>query len=131
MSSDRLPNHPFVLLLIVFGASLAFNEPASGAEPSSDLSRGKARYEQFCSVCHGPQGLGNGLMAKAETPAAPSPAAPEVRRKKDDELFATIADGKGSGMPAWRDILTNEDIQDLLNVVAYIRVLGRLTHVSV
>jgi mono/diheme cytochrome c family protein len=48
-------------------------------------------------------------------------ATPEIRRKKDDELFATIADGKGSVMPAWRGLLTDQDIRD---VPAYLRALG-------
>ncbi|MGH7236351.1 MAG: c-type cytochrome [Nitrospiraceae bacterium] len=90
--------------------------------PAGDVKNGKARYEQYCAVCHGPQGLGNGPMAKATNPPATRLTAPEVRNKTDQDLLAVIADGKGGIMPAWRGILTE---QELLDVVAYVRSLGQ------
>ncbi|MBI4400889.1 MAG: cytochrome c [Nitrospirae bacterium] len=87
---------------------------------AGDPQNGKARYEQYCAVCHGPRGLGDGPMAKATTPPATRLTAPEVRNKTDQDLLASIADGKGGTMPAWRGILTD---QELLDVLAYVRSL--------
>lgn len=92
-------------------------EPA----PGGDVNNGKARYEQYCVVCHGPRGLGDGPMAKATNPPATRLTAAEVRNKTDRDLLAVIADGKGGIMPAWRGILTD---QELLDVLAYVRSLG-------
>lgn len=92
-----------------------------GGTPIGGRTRGRATFEQYCSICHGPRGLGDGPMAKASTPAASNVTTPEIRQKTDDELFAAIADGKGSGMPAWRGLLTDQEIRD---VVAYLRALG-------
>ncbi len=72
-------------------------------------------------MCHGSQGLGDGPMAKASTPPAPNLISRDVKSKKDQDLLAIIADGKGNGMPAWRGILSD---QGLLDIIAYIRSLG-------
>jgi len=81
----------------------------------------KPRYEQYCVVCHGPRGLGDGPTAKATTPPATRLPAPDVRNKTDQDLLAIIADGKGAIMPAWRGLLSDQELQ---NVLAYIRFLG-------
>jgi mono/diheme cytochrome c family protein len=60
-------------------------------------------------------------MAKATSPPAPKLVSADVRRLTDEELLRIIADGKGSTMPAWRGILNDEQLRD---VVAYIRFLG-------
>ncbi len=60
-------------------------------------------------------------MAKATTPPASSLISPEVRKKSDQDLIDAIADGKGAAMPAWRGILSDQDLPD---VVAYLRTLG-------
>lgn len=78
------------------GGSLLAQPP-----PVGDVKNGKARYEQYCVVCHGPRGLGDGPMAKATNPPATRLTAPEVRNKTDQDLLAVIADGKGGIMPAW------------------------------
>ena len=44
-----------------------------------------------------------------------------MRNKTDQDLLAIIADGKGATMPAWRGILND---QELLDVMAYVRSLG-------
>lgn len=125
----RLPNRgepmnaPFartasiVVAVAGLAGSLLAQQP-----PAGDAKNGKDRYEQYCAVCHGPQGLGDGAMAKATNPPATRLTAPDVRKKTDQDLLAVIADGRGGIMPAWRGILTE---QELLDVVAYVRSLGQ------
>ncbi len=111
----------FVILLGLGGAWSIPASDNSGAESTGDRVRGKAQYEQFCLLCHGLQGLGDGPMAKASTPPASNLTSREVKSKKDQDLLSIIADGKGSGMPAWRGIMTD---QGLLDIIAYVRSLG-------
>lgn len=94
---------------------------AGWAASAGNPTNGKARYEQYCVVCHGPRGNGDGPMAKATTPPASRLTGPEVRNKTDQDLLSVIAEGKDAIMPAWRGILTD---QELLDVVAYVRALG-------
>ncbi|MCI0627606.1 MAG: cytochrome c [Acidobacteria bacterium] len=91
------------------------------AESTADAKKGKARYEQYCAVCHGSRGLGDGPMAKATSPPATKLTSPEVRNKTDQDLLSAIADGMGSTMPAWRGLLNDQELRDVL---AYIRSLG-------
>ncbi len=60
-------------------------------------------------------------MAKATSPPASKLTGPEIKRMSDEELFRVIADGKGSTMPAWRGILNDQQLRD---VMAYVRSLG-------
>lgn len=46
--------------------------------------------------------------------------APQTKAKSDKDLRAVILDGRGA-MPAWKNRLKEQDIQ---NVLAYIRSLG-------
>lgn len=91
------------------------------AEPAGDAKKGQARYDQYCVVCHGPRGLGDGPMAKATSPPATKLTAPEVRNKTDQDLLSAIADGVRTSMPAWRGLLSDQELQDVL---AYIRSLS-------
>lgn len=100
---------------MLWGAWLVVVPHHTGAQSPGDRVRGKAQYEQYCSVCHGPQGLGDGPMAKASTPPAPNLTSRDIKNKKDQDLMSTIADGKGNGMPAWRGILTDQGLLDIMS----------------
>lgn len=104
---------------MVLGVTAA--TPSGFGESQGNPKNGKAPYEQYCAICHGARGLGNGPMAKATSPPATRLASREVRDKPDQELFDAIANGKGSAMPAWRGILADEQIGD---VIAYVRSLA-------
>ena len=79
-------------------------------------TEGQILFNQMnCSGCHsnGGGGMGPPLMDdKWRYGYSP------------DEIFATIADGRENGMPAWRSRLNNEQIWEL---VAYVRSLSGLT----
>jgi cytochrome c oxidase cbb3-type subunit III len=65
-----------------------------------------------CASCHGFEG-GGGM--------GPALAAEDWRFGGDDaDVFNSIYDGRGKGMPAWRDALTEDEIWKL---VAFIRTL--------
>ena len=110
------------LIVAALAVAAAAGPPTAHPAATGDSNNGKARYEQYCVVCHGPRGLGDGPMAKATNPPATRLTTTEIRNKTDQDLLAVIADGKGGIMPAWRGILTEQELQD---VVAYVRTLDQ------
>ena len=88
--------------LTAFGAGYA-NPLAAG--DSLALAVGQDRYLRHCSVCHGPQGKGDGpiINKPGETgkfPYAPNLALPISVARTDGYLYAIIAAGRGL-MPAY------------------------------
>lgn len=77
-------------------------------------------FKTNCESCHGPQGHGDGPAGAALNPA-PKNLGELQARAGDDYLFWRIATGKpGTSMVAWKGILTDEQIWQL---VAFIRTL--------
>jgi copper transport protein len=102
-----------------FATGLANPVPAT----DRSIASGKTLYEQNCLPCHGPQGKGDGPAGLA---LRPPPAdltvhtAPGVH--PDGQLFEWITNGyPGSVMPAFGELLTEEQRWDLVN---YIRTFG-------
>lgn len=73
------------------------------------------------SFLHSDGGIRLGSTHRPHAPSHSGLTAPDVRNKTDQDLLAIIADGKGATMPAWRGILND---QELLDVMAYVRSLG-------
>lgn len=79
--------------------------------------RGRLVYQNYCVLCHGPEGRGDGRAAKLHTPrpfnlttsTAPRYYIAEVVRKGGEAM------GRGKGMPPWGDQLTDEQVNDVLN----------------
>jgi len=71
-------------------------------------------FKTKCAACHGPDG-------KKEMPAmgVKSLASPDIQKKSDDELIASVSKGKGK-MPAYAGKLTDDQIKQ---VVAYVKTL--------
>ena len=79
---------------------------------AADYFNGREVYELRCQGCHGIDG------------ASPAPGSPDFSRgdsmhKTDAELFKQIRGG-GGAMPAFRGILSDDEIRD---VIAYVRSL--------
>jgi mono/diheme cytochrome c family protein len=94
--------------------------------PADDASigRGQELYHLHCASCHGEGGLGDG-PAGASLDPPPSPIAHTSQMLSDDYLFWRLSEGGVSfqtAMPAWKDILTEEQRWDVLH---YVRALGR------
>jgi cytochrome c oxidase cbb3-type subunit 3 len=81
------------------------------AEDAQGIADGRRLFVRFnCSGCHG--GRGGGGMA-------PSLRDPTWLYGSDDaDIFDSIAQGRGKGMPAWRSRVNPDDIWKL---VAYIK----------
>ena len=99
----------------VIGVALAAATPALRA--AGDAAKGKDTFEQ-CSICHnadsteakmGP-GL-KGLFKKAEMKNGKKPTEANIRTKVDEG---------GNGMPAYKDMLSAQEKDDL---IAYLKTL--------
>ena len=95
--------------------SIAFGE-------SGDSTQGERVFKNFCMLCHGPQGKGDGPLAKGLTPPPANLTSEDVRQDSDEELLGIIRNGQpGTAMPPWKASLTE---QQILDVLAYVRRLS-------
>jgi mono/diheme cytochrome c family protein len=91
-------------------------------EETSDSSTetGAKLYRNHCQRCHGPDG--KGVVAKLDVRDPPDFSRRDWHEDRSDaRLLASILDGKGSSMPAYREYLTEDAARAL---VKYIRGLG-------
>lgn len=92
------------------------------APDASSIAKGLELYQANCLPCHGPEGKGDGPVGLALNPppsALSEHVAPGVH--PDEQLFEWISEGyPGSVMPAFKDLLTEEERWHLVN---YIRTL--------
>lgn len=98
------------------------------ATPES-LDRGRIIYLGSCAACHGITGKGDGAAAAAIRPPPPDLNA-HVPQHPDGELWWFITYGvAGRPMPAWRDVLTDDERWDVVNYLraAFAREAGAAT----
>lgn len=81
--------------------------------------RGRQRFDIYCSMCHGRDGYGQGMVAQRGFPTPPSFHAADIRSKPDEHYFQVISRGLGKMPPYGR--MVNPD--DRWAIVAYIRAL--------
>jgi len=92
--------------------------PFSASAPN--IIEGRQQFQNYCSSCHGPDGLNSGVIfADKMSPPVPPLNSPEVQEFKDGQLKRIIQYGVSpSGMPAWRETLSDDDIW---KIVLFIR----------
>jgi cbb3-type cytochrome c oxidase subunit III len=101
--------------------------PAPSGELAARIRTGAAIFQQFCIVCHGPDGTGK--LMRASMPAIPDFTDSAWQQQKENaELQASILNGKGTLMPANSGRVTADQTRDL---VAYIRAFGPSTLTAV
>ena len=83
------------------------------------LARGQVVFETYCSVCHGPQGQGNGpIVGPGKFPLGPDLRIPNTVGRSDGYIYAIVKAGRGL-MPSYRRIPP----EDRWAVVHYVRQL--------
>ena len=92
--------------------------PFSPSAPN--IIEGRQQFQNYCSSCHGPDGLNSGVIfADKMSPPVPPLNSPEVQEFKDGQLKRIIQYGVSpSGMPGWRETLGDDDIW---KIVLFIR----------
>ena len=86
---------------------------------STDLERGRERYDIYCSVCHGRLGDGEGMIVQRGFIHPPSFFLDRLRAAPHGYFYNVITDGKGA-MFAYNDRVAPED---RWRIVGYIRAL--------
>ena len=88
------------------------------------MARGKKVYENFCALCHGPEGKGDGpLIPKYPNP--PSYTSKNVREYSEGRLYHIIT--RGSGMMA--SYASQISPEDRWKLVRYVQTLQQAQHV--
>lgn len=114
---------------VVAQGDLARAEAAS-KPPAVDmalLSRGRERYDIYCSPCHGYSGRGDGMIVQRGFPAPPSYHSDRLRAADAQHFFDVITNGYGVMYP----YAARVDVRDRWAIAAYIRALQQSQHVDV
>ena len=91
-------------------------------ELMGDPELGMQLYQKYCQVCHGVEGDGDGIMTSLMGIMPMDHTNPnETNSLSNKEIANSIIDGKSRFMPAWRGILSQNDVEAL---VSYIRLLS-------
>jgi len=102
---------------IVMLAVLAMTAVPARANSADD---GKELFRQKCAICHGPNGAGDGPMAKASKLTIPDLGSKDVQAMSDADIKKVITTGKGNMKPV-KDLSG----KDLSNLLAFIRSLAK------
>jgi mono/diheme cytochrome c family protein len=114
-----------LLSLITLTALALLLQP--GQLLAGDVAAGRALYQQYCSMCHGPQGKGNGPAATAMNPKPRDHTDGRYMNVLSDAHLTTVISEGGAAvqrsplMPSWKGTLSPQQIVD---VIAYLRTLA-------
>ena len=91
---------------------------------SADLSRGRERYNIYCSPCHDYTGSGNGMIVQRGFPSPPSFHIERLRQAPAGHFFEVITNGLGL-MYSYASRVSPDD---RWRIAAYIRALQLSQH---
>lgn len=126
------------LVLLIGSAAASFELLAVPAYPTSfyaspvafdtaSIERGQSLFAQHCVSCHGPDGRGDGPLAKDLKIPPADLTAEHIFGHRDGDLFWWIGNGIGDGaMPGFDGILDRTQRWDLINFI-HARASGVLT----
>ncbi len=84
-----------------------------------DAGRGAALHLQHCAECHGVDGRGDSIVMHMDVPPKDQGDPAYMKTLPDDFLYLAVckggeAVGRNFIMPAWGDLLSDQDIKDLV-----------------
>lgn len=130
MSRLRIAFALFLVACALQAAAAGNAPPPSGTRPTPDpaaVAAGAKLYAQYCQVCHGKTGLGDGPGAAGLKPKPRNFREPkQMKSKTDEDLVKVISKGGPSiglsaAMVGWSSVLKAPQIRQ---VVAHVRSLG-------
>ena len=117
------------------GAGAHWMSPAGEAEKpnpiksdSVSIERGKKAYFQYCSSCHGAKAMGDGPVAASLNPK-PTNLVAMSGGHPDGDFAWKIANGRGA-MPAWKTLINENQIWDLVNYIQQLNPNGKMMDMS-
>ncbi|NIN68592.1 MAG: c-type cytochrome, partial [Anaerolineae bacterium] len=99
----------------------------SGLGLRGSIAAGEDKYNEYCAVCHGATGKGDGPVATNLDPPPTDFTDPEVMENKSyQDLFNAVRRGGGAihrsiYMPRWGEQLTDQDIWDMVEYLKRLR----------
>jgi mono/diheme cytochrome c family protein len=118
---------------LLLAVSLVWATPfAAQPSPLSAHDRGKALYERNCAVCHGTDGQAGTPVGRLLKPRPRNFADPiEMARLTVDRIYRTIKEGRpGTAMAAWKQVLTETEIGDVIDYIHSFSSAGRTAPMS-
>ena len=103
------------------GEKFATDFPAAVNVDRNFIVHGRERYQIFCSMCHGYDGLGNGMVVRRGFKRPPSLHEERLRTAEQGYLFDVITRGFGV-MPSYAAQIP---VNDRWAIVAYVRALQK------
>jgi mono/diheme cytochrome c family protein len=99
-----------------------------------NIKLGKAKYEIYCSACHGYSGFGDGLVSKRAASLAQDTWTPpsslhldRIQKQPVGQIFHTISKGQGK-MASYASSITP---QERWSIVLYVRALQRSRNANI
>jgi cytochrome c551 len=92
------------------------NTANTSATPADELAAARTTYMQVCTNCHGDKADGGVVNLEGKKLKVPSLKEGHALNHTDEQLAKKIANG-GDGMPAFKDRLKPEQINDLVRFV--------------
>lgn len=109
-----------LLFIFLIAMAFCFGQP-DAARSAGDSAKGKGLYQQYCMVCHGPRGKGDGEMLF--NPPASDLTSSTVLKTPEARLLRSIHEGRpNTAMGAWKWVLSEQETRDVL---AYVQSLSR------
>lgn len=93
------------------------------ADDAAAAQRGAFVFSTFCVTCHGPLGLGDGLVTKQGVPPPPSLLAEKALQMADGQMYHIITLGQGN-MAAYAAQVEREDRWRVINYVRQLQQQG-------
>jgi mono/diheme cytochrome c family protein len=93
IARGRLPLHYGPSFADVLRAGEELHNPFAAGDAVA-RERGAFVYLNYCQMCHGPEGKGDGLMVQRGIPPVASLLAPQAVQRKDGELFHVLTYGQ-------------------------------------
>jgi mono/diheme cytochrome c family protein len=97
----------------------ANNTPAPASSTPDQFAAARTSYEKNCKLCHGPNGEGGPVKLEDGTKLkVPTFREGHALKHPDSDFVKQITKG-GDGMPAFREKLKPEEINDLVRFVRH------------
>ena len=87
--------------------------------PTLNMARGKVVYQNYCLICHGAGGTGDGPVTKRGFPPPASLLAKQARDRSDGQMYHMITYGF-KNMPSYA---SQVDLEDRWHAINYVREL--------
>ncbi len=95
---------------------------------ADNIHEGGEHFQHHCQICHGLDGQNTGVpFAQKMAPPVADLASKDVQEYADGQLKWIIQNGIGpSGMPGWKDILTDEEMWKMVLYIRHLPAKGSL-----